>query len=310
MLDDPLFAHPAKDAWYRVISVDDDGRYVRLDLDCPDVAERASPGQFVQIAPHVHAGNEADTFEVGWHIPLLNRPFSIHRFLPEKRGVSVLLDRVGPGTRAIASARPGDQIRCVGPLGTGMPEIPQGKTRLILVAGGIGVAPFDTFAELAGRSGIASTMAYGVGRLDDLTFRVGDGTRLTDEMERFGCPTYLASISGELGFHGNVVELLDTHLRTKECCFDHTADMESVLLIGCGPWPMLRALSVWAEKQRLDCMVLLEEVMGCGFGVCRSCVLPGWSSKDESDRVPCNITTCRHGPLVDARLIDWDGRIS
>lgn len=310
MLNDPMFHKPAIDEWLPVVSVDDDGRFIRLDLESRLVAQRMQAGQFLQIAPHVRPAFQTGLCETGWHYPLLNRPFSIHRWLHHRTGISILLDRVGPGTKVIAAAKPGDRIRCIGPLGHGMEEVPAGKTRFIFVAGGIGVAPFDAFAELANRTGIVSSMAYGVGRIEDLTFRLGNRTRLADEMERFGCPTYLASMTGEVGFHGTVVDLIDHHHQCATGCFAQVSEPETVLLIGCGPWPMLKALAQWADARHLDCMVLLEEMMGCGFGVCRSCILPGWTSSDPVKRRPCNITTCRQGPLLDARRVDWDGSIA
>jgi len=46
---------------------------------------------------------------------------------------------------------------------------------------------------------------------------------------------------------------------------------------------------------------MLEEFMGCGMGVCRSCVCPGHGE----DGSPRNITLCLEGPLIDSDQVDW-----
>ncbi len=311
MLNDPEVLQPAVDGWYPIVAVDDDGRFVRIDVECPEIGKCMVPGQFVQVMPWIPPHTETKCPTPGWHYPLLNRPFSIHRWLPGRSGISILLDRIGPGTYTIGSARPGDQLRLIGPLGQGMESSSLGKKHFVLVAGGIGVAPFDAFAELANHVGIRCTMAYGVGKMEDLVFRLGNRTRLADEMERFRCKTYLASISGESGHHGTVIDLLNNQYKLCHGCFERFDgdNHDDYLLIGCGPWAMLKALAKWAEAYKFDCTVLLEEMMGCGFGVCRSCVVPGWTTTDTKTREHCNITSCRHGAVIDAKRIDWDGSI-
>jgi dihydroorotate dehydrogenase electron transfer subunit len=55
-----------------------------------------------------------------------------------------LVDPVGPGTRALASAGPGERLDVFGPLGNGFRL---GVRRPLLVGGGVGVAPFPYLAE-------------------------------------------------------------------------------------------------------------------------------------------------------------------
>jgi len=73
---------------------------------------------------------------------LLPRPMSLCLAPPGE--LAFLIDPVGPGTRALASAEVGDAIDVLGPLGNGF--------RLdvacpLLVGGGVGVAPFPHLAE-------------------------------------------------------------------------------------------------------------------------------------------------------------------
>ena len=77
--------------------------------------------------------------------PLLRRPISIHRWLD---GDFQLLYRVvGKGTSILSRKKPGDILEILGPLGNGFPLNINSKN-IILVAGGLGIAPIFALAEL------------------------------------------------------------------------------------------------------------------------------------------------------------------
>ena len=73
---------------------------------------------------------------------LLPRPMSLCQAPPGE--LVFLLEAVGPGTRALAAAEPGDQLHVFGPLGNGY-RLDVEKP--LLVGGGIGVAPFPYLSE-------------------------------------------------------------------------------------------------------------------------------------------------------------------
>jgi dihydroorotate dehydrogenase electron transfer subunit len=72
---------------------------------------------------------------------LLPRPMSLC-IAPEGE-LGFLIDPIGPGTRALCAARPGDEIAVLGPLGNGFDLR---ATKPLLVGGGIGIAPFPYLA--------------------------------------------------------------------------------------------------------------------------------------------------------------------
>jgi dihydroorotate dehydrogenase electron transfer subunit len=73
---------------------------------------------------------------------VLPRPMSL--CLAPRGELAFLLDPVGPGTRALASLEPGDELAVFGPLGNGFRlDVP----RPVLVGGGIGVAPLPYLSE-------------------------------------------------------------------------------------------------------------------------------------------------------------------
>jgi dihydroorotate dehydrogenase electron transfer subunit len=75
---------------------------------------------------------------------LLPRPMSL--CLAPRDELGFLIDPIGPGTRALCAARPGDEIGVLGPLGSGFRRVPHP----LLVGGGIGIAPFPYLSEWLG----------------------------------------------------------------------------------------------------------------------------------------------------------------
>jgi NAD(P)H-flavin reductase len=76
---------------------------------------------------------------------LLPRPMSL--CLAPARELAFLIDAVGPGTQALCSLGPGDELHVLGPLGNGFAlEV----ERPLLVGGGIGVAPLPYLSERLG----------------------------------------------------------------------------------------------------------------------------------------------------------------
>jgi dihydroorotate dehydrogenase electron transfer subunit len=76
---------------------------------------------------------------------LLPRPMSLCLETPSE--LAFLIDPIGPGTRALCSLSPGDELAVFGPLGNGFVL---GAERPLLVGGGIGVAPFPYLSEKLG----------------------------------------------------------------------------------------------------------------------------------------------------------------
>src|SRR3954464_6250623 len=83
--------------------------YNVLALAAPAIAAAAEPGQFVMV--------KAAT----GHDPLLRRPFSVFEILRDAQGaatgLSLLNKRIGVSTALLYSARPGQRVDCLGPLG-------------------------------------------------------------------------------------------------------------------------------------------------------------------------------------------------
>jgi dihydroorotate dehydrogenase electron transfer subunit len=202
--------------------------------------------------------------------PAIPRPFSIYR--EEDGDVLFMVKVIGDGTRALAASRPGEKLRLIGPLGLGWPDfsLPDGEgLPWVFLAGGIGSAPFYMAVQAMTRAADAAE-ARGEEPCEPPYLLYGAATRgLLFDLDAFAeldCSLHIATDDGSFGFHGHTLALLD-HL------IEAGLIPARVRLAACGPLPMLRAAAAWAEARELTCWVSLEELMGCGVGICNGCVV-------------------------------------
>ena len=261
----------------------------RIRLDDPEMARVVLPGQFLMIRP----GSGTD--------PLLGRPFAlydvVHGAGGEPRAIDIVYLVLGRGTAALAERKPGDRLTVWGPLGNGFGPPPAGPA--VFVAGGIGQTPFLALGRSwlgrarygADRSGPATpvpsaTLLYGV-----RTAALAAGV---DDFERAGIAVELATDDGSAGHHGFVTDLLARRLERGE---------RPAKVVGCGPPPMLAALSRLVARHGVACDLSLENHMSCGFGACFSCVAPIRQADGSTDlrRV------CIEGPIFAAADVVWPG---
>ena len=217
---------------------------------------------------------------------LLRRPFSIHR--AGKGKLEVLYAVVGEGTRLLSQKKPGKHLDVIGPLGNGFDyeRRTTNDERLILVAGGMGVAPLIFLAEKLGQR----SKVKGQGKPLVL---LGAGTKkqvlCEKEFKQLGCEVMVATDDGSVGFKGKVTDLLKDFLRP-------TSHVPRPTVYACGPRPMLRALSRISLKNNIPAQISLEEHMSCGIGACMGCVV---------DTLQGFKRVCKEGPVFDAGQILW-----
>ncbi len=246
------------------------GNYHRLKILAPEIAEKATPGQFVMIRIN-------ETF-----FPLLRRPFCLHHCHGDE--IEIFFKVVGQGTAQLAEKKEGDFLDIIGPLGRGfsLPEKPD-KRPALLVAGGRGIAPFVFLAHELKRLGQSMIIFYGGKTREDLP--------LIEDLEKNGFNLRLSTEDGCLGFKGLITELLEKELPS----------LNPACLYVCGPEAMLVEVARISRTWRLKAEFSLEARMGCGFGVCYGCVWPiRQGEKIEWTRI------CLEGPVFPAEAIAWE----
>jgi dihydroorotate dehydrogenase electron transfer subunit len=259
----------------------------RVRFECPEIARRIVPGQFVMLRL------------AGLNDPLLGRPLALYDVVRDSDGTAIGIDvvylKLGRMTHQLATCAPDDELEVWGPLGNGFPSQPTDE--LIMVAGGIGQTPFLALGqEYLGVRKYGDpprdvpcakrvTFCYGV-RNAELLAGVAD-------FEAAGFNIRLSSDDGSVGHHGFVTHLLEGVL-------DETQGRDR-LVVCCGPEPMMHAVAELSQRTDTPCLVSLETPMACGIGICFSCVTKvrqpdgGWDWK----------RTCVEGPIFDAQKIEW-----
>ncbi len=209
---------------------------IRLAVRSPLIAATALPGQFVNV--------RVDHRSL---YPLLRRPFSVSR--TDGEVCELLFNVVGPGTERLAAKRADDTIDMIGPLGKPFCLDHEIGTAVI-VAGGLGVAPFPFLTAALEKKGARILTLLGA-RTRAMVIR----DHLTD--------VRVATDDGSEGLKGTVVDLLERTLSGGQT--------PNPKIFGCGPTPMLRALSAVAAARDIPCELSLEGSMACGVGLCQGC---------------------------------------
>lgn len=234
-------------------------------LHAPRCAATVLPGQFV----HLRVSPGSDT--------ILRRPFSIHRTDGDR--IEILYQVLGAGTLRLAEKEPGDRsMDIIGPLGHGW-DMPDGITRALLVAGGLGAAPLGMLAEQLAVKGVAVVAAQGAPTQERLVAR-----ELFDLVAR---RLEVATDDGSAGERGYVTAISQRLLLAEQ--FD--------VVYCCGPEAMQRIVTAQASAAGVACQVSLERLMACGIGACLSCVVTTSAGRKRA---------CVDGPVFDAEEVCWD----
>lgn len=200
---------------------------------------------------------------------------SIHRVAPlsAPTDLALLFAVVGRGTDWLARRKEGDMIDLLGPLGHGF-EIR--AKNLLLVAGGIGIAPLVALADRGLEVGAQVALLLGAPAAE----QVYPSHLLPPQVK-----LRVATEDGSIGKRGPVTELLSD--------FDGGADQ----IFACGPVPMYEAMAAMAGKLgQKSVQVSMEARMGCGFGGCYGCAIETRSGLR---------LVCQDGPIFELNDVIW-----
>lgn len=221
------------------------------------------PGQFVEV----RVDHSPTTF--------LRRPISINNYVAEANELWLLVARVGDGTRQLGTLSEGDVVNCLLPLGNGFTVPTRPDSRVLLVGGGVGVAPLLYFGKKIREAGARPTFLLGARTQADLL-----QLELFEELGEVHVTTEDGSY-GEKGFVTN-------HSVLERVRFDQISC--------CGPKPMMMAVARYAAKNDIFCEVSLENMMACGLGACLCCV---------EKTVSGNLCVCKEGPVFNIKKLLW-----
>lgn len=218
----------------------------------------AAPGQFVMV----------------WVPGVDEFPMSLS-YIGQTIGITYQV--VGEGTRGLASKDRGDLVGIRGPYGRGF-EL-KGR-RLLVVAGGTGMAALAPFVAHASRAGKKVDVVIGA--------RTGHEILFDERASRAGATIHISTDDGSEGYKGLATDLAAQLMR--ENSYDHAYT--------CGPERMIARLVDMCSRRRIPLQASLERIMKCGIGLCDSCAIDG-------------AHVCREGPvfeLKDLRRFDDLGK--
>lgn len=236
--------------------------YFTLILSSASLLPEIKPGQFAQVKVDGSPG----TF--------LRRPISIHDIDTSKDSIKMLIQIAGRGTEKLSKLKPDDSLNIIYPLGNSFSLPPKGSKPL-LAGGGCGIAPLLFMARYLNENGFRPDILLG--------FRNKERILEYEEYVEFG-EVFLTTEDGSKGEKG----FLTDHPVLKSVKYDK--------VYCCGPDPMMKAVSAYCRKNKVDCEVSLENLMGCGIGACLCCVV---------ETVKGNLCTCTDGPVFNIKDLKW-----
>ena len=206
-----------------------------FEVEAPDIAAKAQPGQFVMLI----IGSKGERV-----------PLTICDYDAKKGTVSFAFHEVGKTTKELGLLNEGDCIEnLTGPLGN--PSEIKNYGKVLCVGGSIMIAPLLLQVKAMKESGNKVTTLLGA--------RIKDGLSLEDEAKDLSEKVYIATDDGSKGYKG--LDFLKRVLETEK--FDRCVVM--------GPVVMMKAISDITKPFGIPTVVTLTPIMIDGMGMCGVC---------------------------------------
>ena len=248
----------------------------KMTVFSPYITKSSIPGQFVNIR----------CTESGVYDPLLRRPFSIYDVEDDFKVFSILYLLKGKGTKYLKMLQPGDSIDFMGPLGKGIETETKSHKKYLLIGGGIGVAPLHFLAKDLHAKKNNVFLAAGFKDNNFLFFeKIAQSLKISYQF---------FSEDGTHGERGIITDFVNKKIN----------EFKDYLIYCCGPVPMLKVLKELFIKNNMieKAFGLFEEVMACGIGACKGCVI---KTLDENNNHVYK-TVCKDGPLFSLKEVVFE----
>jgi len=239
------------------------GTVILNEIEAPLIAKKAQPGQFVILKAN----------ETGERIPLTMADTD-----PEKGTITIIYMVVGKSTALFRDLKVGEgYMDVIGPLGR--PTHVEKVGKVVCVGGGTGIAVLHPITRALKEAGNDVVCIIGA-RSKDLLI-------MEEQMKNASHKLHVCTDDGSYGHHGFVTEVLKEVLEE--------GDVQ--LVVGIGPVPMMKFLSLMTKDYNVKTMVSLNPIMIDGTGMCGGCrVSIGGETK----------FACVDGPEFDGHLVDYD----
>jgi len=236
----------------------------RMRIEAPEIAAKRKAGQFIILR----------TCDAGERIPL-----TIADGNADEGWIELVVQVVGKTTKMLSSLEPGQEIcDLAGPLGK--PTHIELFGTVVIVGGGIGIAPSHPIAQALKKAGNQVISILG-GRTKDLVI-------MEEKMRKTSDRVIITTDDGSYGMKGLVTDAIQKLI-------DEGVTINLVVAIG--PPIMMKFVSLLTKKHNIPTLVSLNTIMVDGTGMCGACrVTVGDATK----------FVCVDGPEFDGHKVDFD----
>ena len=236
----------------------------RMKVEAPEIAKKRKAGQFIILR----------TCDSGERIPL-----TIADANADEGWIELVVQVVGKTTKQLSALEPGQEIcDLAGPLGK--PTHIEHFGTVVIVGGGIGIAPSHPIAQAMKKAGNQVISILG-GRTKDLVI-------MEDKMRKTSDRVIVTTDDGSYGMKGLVTDAIQKLVNE---------GVKINLVVAIGPPIMMKFVSLLTKKYDIPTLVSLNTIMVDGTGMCGAC------------RVTVGDTTkfvCVDGPEFDGHKVDFD----
>lgn len=217
------------------------------------------PGQFVMV----------------WVPGVDEVPMSISGY-DDNGNWSITVKNVGECTNALYNLTLGNYIGVRGPLGNHFPISTDKSKKLLLIGGGIGMAPLKWLSSELIRMKYHFIVIEGAKINKELMF-MDDFQLYNQDFSEF----HFCTDDGSYGVKGIASDVFEDLIKnyTKE-------ELSNLIVYTCGPEIMLYRLFQICEKHSIEFYASLERIMRCGCGLCGLCTLD-----------PLGLLVCKDGSI-------------
>lgn len=233
----------------KIIKIVAENQYVKSfylsEIESKIITKNAKPGNFVMLWIPLPKNSEIDFDALD---VLDNIPMSISDC--DNDILRITVRNSGKTTNELHKYSENDLVGIMGPFGRSFSL--QGKN-ILLVAGGIGIAPLSFLARIAEKAKVNVYLIIGAKTRKELL--------LIDEMKKFCNEVYITTDDGTEGTKGFTSDLVEKISNL------HNIDY----IYSCGPERMMKKILDISLRISVPAQFSLERYMHCGIGICGFC---------------------------------------
>jgi dihydroorotate dehydrogenase electron transfer subunit len=192
---------------------------------------------------------------------------------------SIIVKNVGECTDALFHLNVDDFIGIRGPYGTNF-SLPSKKvSKVLLVAGGTGIAPLNFLAKKLISHEIYTVIIEGARVLDELVFK--------SKIKKDFSEILYCTDDGSYGQKGFATEIFEKIINEES-----SKRLKEIVVYTCGPEKMMYNVFQICEQKDIPVQASLERMMRCGCGLCGLCAVD-----------PIGLLVCKDGPVFDSKTL-------